>query len=325
MFDWSASEWCLNQGMSNFYADFSSSGLAGRIAQGMALLFLEEKGYAYIGRFETEWKQRATTQNREWPADKTKAPDFIGENGRKEWALAESKGGFSSPGTKPSIKSALKDGLIQLSGWDSYITPQPVKSFAIGTFLRETGDTNEETSLIAFVDPEPDAPERPVEFHKDAVRRANYSAWLSMMGMEGAAARLRAGKGELQRYKLPVITLGAHQYAIRIASLLPGNYELAIRKGWSGWPFFPCLCEGGDVELVGLDLTVLRALSAAISSSDFSVLMALEPSGRRDTPADLDGGAFYGSIFTDGSLLGELKLRRPDKPAQALEWIEVDL
>ncbi|WP_337137935.1 hypothetical protein [Sphingomonas aquatica] len=45
--------------MSSFYADFSGSGFAGRIAQGMALLFLEDKGYAYVGRFETEWTQRA--------------------------------------------------------------------------------------------------------------------------------------------------------------------------------------------------------------------------------------------------------------------------
>lgn len=97
LFDWTASEWCLNEGMSSFYADFSGSGMAGRIAQGMALLFLEDNGYAYVGRFETEWKQRATTQNRQWPAGKTKAPDFIAENGQKEWVLTKSKGGFSSP------------------------------------------------------------------------------------------------------------------------------------------------------------------------------------------------------------------------------------
>ena len=43
----------------------------------------------------------------------------------------------------------------------SYITPQPIKSFAIGTFLRETGDGSKEASAIAFVDPEPEAPRRP--------------------------------------------------------------------------------------------------------------------------------------------------------------------
>lgn len=123
LFDWDASEWCLNEGMSNFYADFAGTGLAGRIAQGMALLFLEDTGYAYVGRFETEWRKRATTQNRQWPADKTKAPDFIAENARQEWVLAECKGGFSTPGRKPPIKGALREGLTQLDGWDKYITP----------------------------------------------------------------------------------------------------------------------------------------------------------------------------------------------------------
>ena len=108
LFDWNAGELCLNEGMSSFYADFSATGLAGRIAQGMALLFLEDKGYAYVGRFETEWKQRAATQNKRWPAGKKKAPDFIAENGRKEWVLAESKGSFASPGKQAEYKGSFE-------------------------------------------------------------------------------------------------------------------------------------------------------------------------------------------------------------------------
>jgi hypothetical protein len=327
LFDWTASEWCLNDGMASFYADFSGSAMAGRIAQGMALLLLEDKGYAYVGRFETEWRQRAATQNRQWPADKTKAPDFIAENGQKQWVLAESKGGFSSPGKKPPIKGALKDGLTQLDGWDKYITPQPIKSFAIGTFLRETGDAAGETSLIAFVDPEPEALENPVEFPRDAVRRANYAAWLSLMGLDDAAARLRVGEGEPQRYEFPLLTLGDRQYAVSIASVMPRHPDISSRELWRDWPFwpFPWLRDGIDIELVGLDLKVLRALSSVSPSVDASELMALEPSERRDTPADLDGGTFYGSVFSDGSLLGELRLRRPGEPFPDLEWTEVEL
>jgi len=330
LFDWTASEWCLNEGMSSFYADFSGSGMAGRIAQGMALLFLEDNGYAYVGRFETEWKQRATTQNRQWPAGKTKAPDFIAENGQKEWVLAESKGGFSSPGKKPPIKGALKDGLTQLDGWDKYISPQPIKSFAIGTFLRETGDTSGETSLIAFVDPEPEVPENPVEFPRDAVRRANYASWLSLMGLDDAAARLRGGEGDPQRYELPLFTVGERQYAVSIASVMPRHPDLSSRdfwrdfRDWRFWPF-SWFRDGIDIELVGLDLKVLRALSSATQSVDASELLALEPSERRETPADLDGGTFYGSVFSDGSLLGELRLRRPGEPFPDFDWTEVEL
>lgn len=330
LFDWTASEWCLNEGMSSFYADFSGSGMAGRIAQGMALLLLEDKGYAYVGRFETEWKQRAATQNRQWPAGKTKAPDFIAENRQKDWVLAESKGGFSAPGKKPPIKGALRDGLTQLDGWDKYITPQPIKSFAIGTFLREIGDTSGETSLIAFVDPEPDVPENPVEFPRDAVRRANYASWLSLMGLDEAAARLREGDGEPQRYELPLLTVGERQYAVSIASVTPRHPDLSSRDFWRDfrdWRFWPFLWfrDGIDIELVGLDLKVLHALSSATQPGATSALMALEPTEWRDTPADLGGGTFYGSVFSDGSLLGELRLRRPGEPFPDFEWTEVEL
>lgn len=330
LFDWSASEWCLNQGMSDFYADFSGTGVAGRIAQGMALLFLEDKGYAYVGRFEIEWKQRAATQNRQWPANKEKAPDFIAENGRKEWVLAESKGGFASPGKQPPIKGALRDGLAQLEDWDKYISPQPIKSFAIGTFLRETGDTADETSLIAFVDPEPEAPENPVEFPRDAVRRANYASWLSFMGLDGAAGRLRTVSGEAQRYEFPVLTLGGHKYAVNIVSVAPRAHDLSGREFWRHFrhgPFDPFIWleDGIDIELVGLDLKVLQTLGLAINSPHEADLTALEPIARRDSAADLDGGAFYGSVFSDGSLLGELRLGRPGRPFLGFEWIEVEL
>lgn len=330
LFDWSASEWCLNEGMSQFYADFTGTGMAGRIAQGMALLFLEDNGYAYVGRFETEWRQRATTQDRQWPADKTKAPDFIAENAQHDWVLAESKGGFSSSGTKPPIKGALREGLAQLDDWDKYITPQPIKSFAIGTFLRETGDTSRETSLIAFVDPEPEATENPVEFSRDAVRRANYASWLSVMGLNEAAARLRSGEGEPQKYEFPLLAIAGRQYVVSISAVTPRYPSLSDREFWREfrdlrlWPFL-WFRDGIDIELVGLDLKVLRALSLVTKPAGVSELMALEPTGPRDTPADLDGGTFYGSVFSDGSLLGELRLQRPTGPFPDFEWIEVEL
>jgi len=330
LFDWNRSEWCLKEGMSRFYADFSGTGIAGRIAQGMALLFLEDNGYAYVGRFETEWKQRAATQNRQWPAGKTQAPDFIAENAQKEWVLAESKGGFVAPGKKPPIKGALKGGLTQLDGWDKYITPQPIKSFAIGTFLRETGDTSDETSLIAFVDPEPDPPENPVEFPRDAVRRANYASWLSLMGLDEAATRLRGGEGEPQRYEIPLLILGKRRYAVSIASVAQRYSDLYSREFWREfrewwlWPFreFP---DGIDIELVGLDLEVLRAVSSATQSAGASELMTLEPSERLDAPIYRDGGAFYGSIFSDGSLLGELRQTRSSGSLPDFEWETVEL
>ena len=330
LFDWGTNELSLKDGMADFYADFSASGLAGRVAQGMALLFLEEKGYSYVGRFETEWKRRAATQNKSWPTGKKKAPDFIAENEKNEWVLAESKGGFASPDSKPNIKGALKDGLTQLDGWDKHITPQPTKSFAIGTFLRESGDTSDETSVITFVDPEPEAPEDPVEFQADAVRRANYASWLSLMGFDDAASRVRIGAGEPQRRSVPVIALAGRKYAVSVSSVSPRQPDLSSREFWDDlqdWPFGPFgwFRHGIRVELVGLDLDVLRILGSVQGSSKTSGLMELRPQERRDAPLDSDGGVFYGSVFSDGSLLGELRQTRTSRLIPEFDWIEVEL
>lgn len=329
LFDWGADEFSLKSGMADFYADFTGSGLAGRVAQGMALLFLEEKGYAYVGRFETEWKQRASKQNRAWPTGKEKAPDFIAENSKNEWVLAESKGGFAPVDMKPNIKGALKDGLDQLDGWDKRMTPQPIKSFVIGTFLYESVSTTDETSVIAFVDPEPEAPENPVEFSRDAVRRANYASWLSVMGFEDASIRVRYNAGETQRRLVPIVTLAGRKFAVSIASVSPNQFDVSSREFWDDiqdWPFLPFgwFGRGISVELIGLDLTVLQTLGTTQLSSKMSGLMELKPNEISDAPIEAEGGAFNGSIFSDGSLLGELRLTRSRKPIPDFEWIEVE-
>ena len=83
LLNWGAGRLCLNKGMSSHLADFSSSSLAGRIAQGMALLFLENEGYSYVGHFESEWRRHAATQNKSWPKNKRTSPDFIVENKKR--------------------------------------------------------------------------------------------------------------------------------------------------------------------------------------------------------------------------------------------------
>jgi hypothetical protein len=296
----------------------------------MALLFLEDDGYAYVGRFETEWTQRATTQNREWPAEQSKAPDFIVENAQNEWVLAESKGGFSSHNNMPPIKGALSEGLTQIEGWDKFIKPQPRKSFVIGTFLREACDNSKEKSLIAFVDPDPEDLDNPVEFSRDAVRRANYASWLSVMGLDEAAVRLRNGDGTPQRYELPLLTVGGRQYAVRITSVTARHPDLSSLNSWREFWYwmsmpFPWFRNGVDIELVGLDVEVLRTLSSAAQSANSSELMKLEPSERQDSPADVDGGRFYGSVLSDGSLLGALSVQRSSNPFQGFKSIEVEL
>lgn len=332
LFDWGKDGFSLHDGMASYYADFSSSGLAGRIGQGMAILFLEENGYAYVGRFEAEWKQRAATQNKAWPAGKEKAPDFIAENTDKEWILAESKAGFAGPDSKPNIKAALSEGLEQLDGWDKRISPQPKKSYAIGTFLRESNDGSDEKSMIAFVDPEPETPENPVEFPADTVRRANYAAWLAAMGFNDSANRLRTGtdSGDLSRHTVPVISLGGRKFVVRITSILPKSPDISSREFWEGFhdlayrlSKFPR--DGFRIEVIGLDHTIFESLVGLDSSKTPGRLMEFSPQQTQDAMLDLEGGAFTGSIFSDGSLLGELRYNHSGRGVPNFEWIEVEL
>lgn len=312
------------------YADFVSKNLIGSVGEGMALLFLQQKGYAYLGRFESIWRQRAATQNRQWPEDKTRAPDFIAENSENDWILAEAKGGFSSATRKPNIKSALKDGLNQLEGWDRYITPQPIKSFAIGTFLREAGAPASEQSVVAFVDPAPDLPENPVEFAHDTVRRANYAACLSLMGLHEAARRLQGGPGVAKPYEFPMLTIAKRQYAVIMTPREAQSSSQSSRetlKAFEEWRRLrvPWGRKGADVRVTGLDVDVLRALSLVTKAGIVSELMALQPTEPQGTPIDLEIGEFHGSILSDGSLMGDLTLPGWEKPFPEFKWVEVEL
>lgn len=330
LFAWNGNTLSLNDGASEFLADFSGTSLAGRVAQGFALLFLESNGYSYVGRFETEWKQRAATQKKAWPKGKTKAPDFIAENAHRDWVLTESKGGFPNPEAKPNIKGALSEGLSQLVGWDKHISPPPIKSFVVGTFLREFGDISGEKSLLAFVDPEPDEPEDPVEFPRDAVRRANYASWLSLMGLENSAARLLGGIGEPQRRTVPVISLAGRKYAVRVASVAPRFRDPSSPDFWHDieeFLFHPywMFQDGLRIEVLGIDFSVLKTLGTQSQADITQRLLEFVPQESRDDRLDAGRGAFYGSIFSDGSLLGELRINRPSMPMPEFEWMEVDI
>ena len=133
------------------------------------------------------------------------------------------------------------------------------------------------------------------------------------MGFDDAANRLRTSAGEAQRRTVPVITLAGHKYAVSIASIAPRLPDLSGREFWDDfrdWPFGPFgwFRDGICVELIGLDLNILRILGAAISSSKTSDLMELEPVEPRDAPRDRDGGAFYGSVFSDGSIVWRIEV-----------------
>lgn len=323
LFDWASEELRLNAGMSDHYADVARTSIAGRIAQGVALLFLEKRGYSYVGHLAAELRRHAHKKSPRPTRQKPRRlPDFVLENGSRERALAESKGKFVPLDGNPNIKGTLRDALDQLTSGARLLRPKPQKSYAVGTFLREIEDWSEEPSLIAFVDPEPDEAGDPVELPLDAVRRTNYASWLSLMGFDDAARRLRAKEGRVERHNVPTVSLGQRQYVVSVASIRPQYGQQILNPDHWQWIFeVPAWClgpflDGICIEIIGLDLEIVRTLGE--TSGD---LMAIEPVG--DVRNEFDGGEFRGSVFSDGSLLGEIAIPRTGQPD--IEWREIEL
>ena len=321
LFDWSSQDLRLRFGMSDYYADFARTGIAGRIAQGMALLFLEDIGYLYVGHFDyVRTCLGIGNSKNEENGKRERTPDFVVENGVGERALAESKGGFAK-GKTLNIKGDLKSGLEQLSSGTKLITPQPSKSFVVGTYLREVSKCSQKTSEIAYTDPPPEEPQDPVEIPRDAVRRANYASWLSLMGLDSAAWRLWTMSGEPESRTVPTVVVGERQYAVTVTSVTPQyGSDLVDGVDWQhvwDWLDFPIGLRADSVvlELVGLDMEVIKGLESAIRDrSKLDVLMEIEPFDRRELPSAVGGGAFYGSVLSDRSLLGEIRYSRKQMP-----------
>lgn len=346
LFHWDPENLRLADGMADAYADFTRTSLAGRIAQGMTILFMEDQGFAFVDRFAAFLRRhnghrvagswpRTTTGSASSRKRRFRTPDFVFEKHSigstpPARALAESKGGFVAPGQNADIKRDLSDALDQLDGWGGRLSPPINKSFAVGTYLREAEDQSTEPSLLAFVDPEPGEPEGTIEYQPDAIRRANYAAWLTGMGFNDAALRVLArAQSRETRLRLPVITLGNRRYAVAIASVEPEftrDPVLDDEFWWmlEQWPFWPSIYyprAGLSLHIMGLEIGVLRSLGDATTTGTSDRLMALEPVIEREPSLDVDAGSFLGSIFMDGTIVGDLQVSRGSRPRFGVEEV----
>jgi hypothetical protein len=339
LFSDTTSDLRLSDGQTDLYGDFSKTSLAGRIAQGMAFLFMNSQGYRSGERLEsfarrmlgesglsTDWGVKIRAKVSQTTVAK-RAPDFIFQNSSTQTALVESKGGFAARDSKPGIKEYLRQGLSQIDQWipagkRSLINPAPRKGFVIGTYLREERDPNPEPSGIVFVDPEGSEPDEDVpHYRKDLIDRANYAAWLNALGFLESASALRtyrSNDGRRER-RLPCIRIGGNLFAFTIwAADLPSD---DILPGW--W-------ERVDPELETYFLLQRafrrppRVLVCGIETRALaSITRMLAPDTARE-PLFVDGPILrdgidsnHLSVFNDGTLLGEYHV--DDLRSQPLE------
>lgn len=330
-FVWDTKNFRCADGSGLWLEDFSGTGLAGRIGEAIAYLTMVKWGYVYWDRVATVWLRAAQTSQIQHSEMVKMArytgllnggafdlqPDFVFEKQDGTTSLMEAKGSFVAPlNDRPDVKGPLKRGLEQLDAWASLILPPPSSSIAIGTFIREEGDSSRDPSLILHVDPPPsNRPDvRPVAIPPDQIRRGNYGVWLAGMGYRQSGSALIARREtRTTRLSMPVATINGRKFALSIQ-----GWRANRRRGepWLWWLFelmhMPWRQQVeiarnigiGGVYAVGLETSILRAVGRAIAKPHASILTESDFTPQVFNADGQREGGFFGSVMPDGSLMG---------------------
>jgi hypothetical protein len=203
------------------------------------------------------------------------------------------------------MKGDLAYGLQQLAAWEDFISPRPSKSFVVGTYMREVGDTFGDPSMIAFVDPDATDPpkETAIEFPEDWIRRGNYGAWLCGMGFIDSGDALRNGTEYGGRSTpLLVVAIAGRKYA---CVLVDNPFPVEFRRAYDSKGHLHT-APVHQQYVVGLEVSRLRALEDAVRNSSAS-LVQLIGDEKVDEQELADGKYdewFSGSIMPDRTLIG---------------------
>lgn len=277
----------LKSGAAKALNDFSLSSMAGRVGQGIAILYGNRLGLKFIAHLRS-YVESLPAGSVGLAYKNDAMADFVFAN-NQQTVIIESKGSFSLGENDPSlIKGVLKGALQdQIDPWLRYLQPTPSNGYVIYSCLRESAS---ERSAIFIVDPVGDSDRfSEVPLSVEQVMRENYGAWLRVMGMTDVAERLLQPSIDVNgkaSYSFEVVEVSGRKYAY-----LRHSYS----KWWWGFP------------IAGLDVVVLEAIQKVLQSTDASL---------QDLLANYDGpsqpGHSYISIFPDGSIFGLYRGRRLD-------------
>jgi len=314
--------------------EFDSSRLAGRVGEAIAYLTMVKWDYVYWDRCTTIWQraaQAAKIEHREQvkvakylkskisSGKPDNEPDFVFEKSTREVALMEAKGGFVHPTyDDPSTKGDLAQALTQLTAWSRVISPAPSKSFGIGTYLREEGDSTGDPSLVAFVDPEgePNINIPVVEIPSDLVRRCNYGAWLSGMGLVTAGRALRDLRSKVpEAVSLPVVRIMNREFAVTVLGWKVSLLDMLDTFFW--WPDrLQYVDHISGILAVGLEVNTLEIVGSAIHHPTEPVLLRLD--NQSLIPVRRENDNINWSLMPDGSCV--LILDRESFRESIQEW-----
>lgn len=274
----------LKQGASRALNDFSLTSMAGRVGQGLAILYGHSIGLEFTAHLRSYVE--ALPSGSPGANHKTQAmADFIFADNQNT-VLVESKGSFRLEANNPSdIKTTLKKALEkQIDPWMTRLKPAPSNGYVVYSCLREGAW---DPSAIFVVDPEGDEnDDLGLPFSAAQVRAENYGAWLRAMGLDEAARRLTqpfAEVGEPMREDFLIYEFDGRKYAFREDCY--HDYYL-----W-GWP----------APALGIDLVALYAISSAIQSRDRGIEGFVI-----DLPKQQEWRYDDASVFPDGSIFVDL-------------------
>jgi len=288
----------LKLGASKALNDFSLSSMAGRVGQGLAILYGHRLGLTFCAHLRSHVESLPAGSAGLLHKNEAMA-DFLFANDQQT-VIIESKGSFSLQENNPSpIKALLKAALQdQVDPWMLYLQPTPSNGFVIYSCVREGGS---EPSAMFVVDPEGGSVESSdVPLSVEEVMRENYGAWLRAMGMTDSAERLMNSSPDARgpvEYNFLIVEVVGRKFAFLNDSqpYMPFYYEPWVSRRIG----------------IGLDFFVLEAISSAIQYSDAS-LQALLANFH-----DLSEFSYRdASIFPDGSIFGLFEF-------EVIEYVQV--
>ena len=165
--------------------DISLSSLAGRVAQGLTILYANHINKPFQMHLKSHILNTISTDT-----NKDAIADFLCADSLGNHYIFESKGSFSLPQNDPSkIKSVLHSALKnQVEPWMDKLEPAAKNGYAVYACLRESVATSDKSALFV-VDPENGA-DGEFSISIDTLLRENYCAWLRVMGLEDIASSL---------------------------------------------------------------------------------------------------------------------------------------
>lgn len=298
--DWQSQDFCLKPGASKILNDFVLTSLAGRIGQGLAILFCHNEKLCFTAHLRQFLESRGIL-TRDANGELLPIADFVFD-GPGNRAIVEAKASLSIRKNEPSrVKSIFKKALeTQVNPWMPRVNPSATKSFVISTYLREKPDPAADPSALVFVDPSRDGGNGDIVLSREAVCRENYAAWLSAMGLVDEANRLRQRQIEGHEKSLFVVyNIAGLPFAFPIDVVFPSRLLFDCHPGVE--------THVGHMS-AGIHLDALYALRDAAAGDEEALLRYPAPMSTRSNSND----DYAYSIFPDGTFLGSFSPRPLD-------------